>query len=97
MPTLLDTGFNVFAPLEVAADMDARHLRRRFGREALLWGNIGRQALMDGPQAIDEAIAALEPLIAEGGFLPVVDDMILPDISYASFMHYAERIKGYRF
>jgi uroporphyrinogen decarboxylase len=97
IPVLLETGFNLFAPLEVAADMNAIDLRAKYGRDALLMGNIGRQALMDGPQAIDEAFEGLLSLIESGGFIPVVDDMILPDISFANFMHYAGWIKGFRF
>jgi uroporphyrinogen decarboxylase len=97
IPVLMETGFNMFAPLERAADMDAVQLRGKYGRDALFMGNIGRQALQDGPEAIDAEFRALRPAIESGGFIPVVDDMILPDISFQSYMHYVQAIRSYRF
>ena len=95
MPTLMDAGFNLFAPLEVAADMDARELRKEFGRDILLMGNIGRQALMDGREAIDREVNSKVPyLMEQGGYIPAVDDMILPDISFDSFMYYTDLIRN---
>jgi len=95
IPVLLDVGFNLFAPLEVAADMDAIELREEYGRDVLLMGNIARQALMDGKEAVEEEVRSKVPRLMElGGYIPAVDDMILPDISFDSFMHYVDLIRG---
>jgi uroporphyrinogen decarboxylase len=95
IPVLLETGFNLFGPLEVAAGMDAIKLRREYGRDVLLYGNIARQALMDGPEAVEREVMSKVPwLMEQGGYIPAVDDMILPDISFASFMRYVELLRG---
>ena len=95
IPTLLETGFNLFGPNEVAAGMDAIKLRKQYGRDVLLYGNISRQALMDGPEAVEREFYSKVPwLMEQGGFIPAVDDMILPDISFRSFMRYVELIRG---
>ncbi len=95
IPVLLDTGFNLFGPLEVAAGMDAAKLRREYGRDVLLYGNISRQALMDGPDAVTHEVMGKVPyLMEQGGYIPAIDDMILPDISFPSFMRYVELIRG---
>ena len=61
----------------------------------MLYGNIARQALMDGPEAVEREVMSKVPLLMEqGGYIPAVDDMILPDISFASFMRYVELIRG---
>ena len=97
VPTLLETGFNLFGPNEVAAGMDAVKLRREYGREVLLYGNIARQALMEGPEAVEREVLGKVPwLMEQGGFIPAVDDMIMPDISFAAFMRYVELIRGMR-
>lgn len=97
IPTLLDIGVNLYFPLEVAAGMDARALRREFGREILLIGNIARQALMDGPEAVErEVCAKVPPLMAEGGYIPAVDDAIMPDIAFASYQRYLTLIRDFR-
>jgi uroporphyrinogen decarboxylase len=95
LPVLLDTGFNLFGPLEVASGMDAVKLRKQYGREVLLYGNISRQALMDGPESVEHEVMSKVPwLMEQGGYIPAVDDMILPDISFQSFMRYVELIRS---
>jgi hypothetical protein len=97
IPLLLDIGVNLHFPLEVAAGMDAPDLRRRFGRNILLIGNISRQALMDGPLAVEREFNAKVPaLVADGGYIPAVDDAIMPDISFASYRRYLELVRGFR-
>jgi uroporphyrinogen decarboxylase len=97
IPAFLETGFNLFGPLEVAADMDALKLRAQYGRQILLTGNIGRAALMRGPEAVAEEFSRKVPqLMAAGGYIPAVDDMILPDISFEAYRRYIELVKGFR-
>ena len=97
IPALMSIGVNLFAPLEVAADMDARTLRKEYGRDLLLMGNIGRGALMGGIDAIDRELDAKTTwLVEQRGFIPAVDDQILPDITFDSYMHYVNRIKSWK-
>jgi Uroporphyrinogen decarboxylase (URO-D) len=97
MPTLLDIGVNLFFPLEVAAGMDAPKLRQQFGKQVRLIGNISRLALMEGPAAVEREFYAKVPLLmATGGYIPAVDDAIMPDIPYESYRRYLELVRGYR-
>ncbi len=97
IPLMLKAGFNTFAPLEVAAGMDAVKLREQYGNRILLMGNISRQALMDGPKAVEKDFYSKVPhLIEKGGYVPAADDTILPDISFASFNHYIGLLKRLR-
>lgn len=98
IPVLLDLGINAPFPLEAAAGMDVRDLRREFGRDLRLIGNISRQALMDGPAAVEaEFTAKAPPLVAEGGYIPTADDQILPDVTFASYRRLVDLIREYRF
>lgn len=97
IPTLLDLGVNLHFPLEVAADMDALELRREFGHDIRLIGNIARQALMDGPAAVEQEFQRKAPaLMADGGYIPAVDDIITPDMTFASYQRYIELVRNYR-
>jgi len=97
IPILLDIGVNLYFPLEVAAGMDAIELRKQFGHDILLIGNISRQALMDGPHAVEKEFYAKVPqLMKSGGYIPAVDDAIMPDISYESYKHYLDLIRGFK-
>jgi uroporphyrinogen decarboxylase len=98
IPTMMKAGFNTFAPLEVAAGMDALKLREKYGNSILLMGNMGRQSFMDGPKAVEKEFYSKVPyLMKQGGYIPAVDDMILPDISFDSFKHYIKLLKSLKF
>lgn len=96
IPAFFETGFNLFGPLEVAADMDAVALRKEYGRDILLMGNIGRAALMEGPEAVEREFQEKVPYLMEaGGYIPAVDDMILPDISFEAYQRYIDLVRGF--
>jgi uroporphyrinogen decarboxylase len=84
----LDGGVNCMFPVEVFAGSDPVELRRRFGRDILLMGGVNKRALAAGPEAIRAEIRRLEPLVAEGGFIPHVDHRVPPDVSYDDYLYY---------
>jgi hypothetical protein len=98
LPLMLDAGVDALWPLERAANQDPLRLRREFGRSLRLWGGVDKRVLARGPQAIDEHLRTLRPLIEEGGFIPTVDHTVPPDVSWAHFEHYmaskAKLIRG---
>ena len=97
-PLMLKDGFNAFAPLESAAGMDAIELREEYGNRLLLMGNISKQALASGPKAIEkEVYRKVQYLMEEGSYLPAVDDMILPEISFENFRYYINLLKNIQF
>jgi len=89
----MECGINGVYPLEAAAGMDVRVLRKRWGRELRMMGNIDKRAIAAGPPAIDEELEAKIPLALEGGFIPHCDHSMPPDISYQNFRYYWRRKK----
>lgn len=96
LPSLMEHGFNCTWILEKTAGMDAISLRKRFGRELRLGGNIAKEAVIEGPNAIDKEIERLMPLIHEGGFLPALDDMGAPDMPFSHYRYLIEKLKEIR-
>jgi uroporphyrinogen decarboxylase len=95
--TLLNNGINTIFPLENQADnMDAYYIRNKYGKNLLLGGGIAKEAVMAGKREIDKEIDRLMPLIKEGGFLPALDDMVTPDISFENYSYFIEKLKGIR-
>lgn len=95
MPVMLEAGFNLFAPLEYAAGMDAVELRKEYGKKVLLMGNISREALMKDKEAIRRDVLGKVPyLIRQGGYIPSLDDMVLPDISLENYTYYINLIRS---
>lgn len=91
IPLLLEAGVDGIWPLERAADMDPVAIRRKFGRSLRLWGGVDKRELARDPVAIDAHLRPLQPLIADGGFIPTVDHLVPPDVSLANFEHYMRR------
>ena len=56
IPLWLESGVNGFLPLEVAANMDAISMRKQYGRNIVLIGNIDKRALIGGKEAIKREV-----------------------------------------
>lgn len=91
IPPMLDAGVDGVWPLERASGMDPARLRRKFGRALRIWGGVDKRILAEGPAAIDAHLAALAPVVEEGGFIPTVDHTVPPDVPLDHFVYYMER------
>ena len=91
IPPFLEAGVDGIWPLERASDMDPVAIRKKFGRDLRLWGGVDKRELAKDFTAIDAHLRTLQPLIAEGGFIPTVDHLVPPDVSLANFEHYMRR------
>jgi len=91
LPLLLEAGVNGTYPIECAANMDPVALQREYGRDLLLWGGIDKRALARDTSAIDRELQAkLPPLLAEGGYIPMLDHLAPPDIPYENWLYYLD-------
>jgi hypothetical protein len=91
IPLLLEAGITCLWPLEQAAGMDPRRLRREYGRDLALAGGIDKIEIAKGREAIDRELRAkIPPLIESGGYLPFLDHTFSPEISYDDFRYYLE-------
>jgi uroporphyrinogen decarboxylase len=95
IPLWLEANVNLIYPLEVASGCDALAYRKRFGRSALLMGNIDKRALRDGCTKKDiekEVMSKVPQLVEAGGFSPMVDHAVPPDVPFESFRYYVDLI-----
>jgi uroporphyrinogen-III decarboxylase len=95
LPSLLDIGINTITPVECAAGMQPLALRRKFP-ELRMIGGISRAALMKGRAAIEEEVRTkIPPLMAQGGFLPAFDDLLMPDMRLEDIVYCAGLVRGH--
>ncbi|MBI2915019.1 MAG: hypothetical protein HYY08_03725 [Firmicutes bacterium] len=91
IPLWLEVGVTGVYPLEVAAGEDAVRLRREYGRDLMLVGNIDKRALATSKQAIEAEVLSKVPwLVMQGGYFPWVDHGVPPDVPYENFLNYLE-------
>jgi uroporphyrinogen decarboxylase len=77
-------------PLEIAAGSDPLLLRKQHP-DFVLMGGIDKRALAAGPAAIDHELERLVPVVERGGFLPMVDHLVPPDVSLENYRYYLRR------
>lgn len=88
LPMLMDAGVDGIWPLERAAGMDPMDIRRKFGKSLRLWGGVDKRELAKDKKAIYEHLKSLVPIVEDGGFIPTVDHLVPPDVSYENFLYY---------
>jgi hypothetical protein len=96
IPLWLEANVNLIYPLEVAAGCDAVAYRARFGREVLLLGNIDKRVLRDGCSRADiekEVMCKVPGLVKEGGYSPLVDHAVPPDVPFENFEYYVSLVR----
>ena len=96
IPLVLEGGLNGLLPFEVAAGNDVREVRRRYG-DLVIFGGIDKRALAKGKTAIDEELSTkVRPMLAEGGYFPMLDHYAPPDISFENYLYYKMKLKCMR-
>jgi len=94
IPLWLEVGINYVWPLEVAAHNDAVALRKKYGKNLILGGNIDKRALAKGKEAIREEVMSKVPfLLEQGGYFPTVDHNVPPDVTFENYCYYINLIR----
>jgi uroporphyrinogen decarboxylase len=90
IPAILERGFNCLWAYEVESQaMDYQDLRREFGRDLRLIGGIDLDVLRQGKDAIRREVAEkVPPLLAEGGYIPMLDGRVRVDIPFDNYVFY---------
>ncbi|MCE9616131.1 MAG: hypothetical protein K8T26_17805 [Lentisphaerae bacterium] len=87
----LEEGVNVMFPLEVTAGVDPYAWRKEFGLEMRLQGGIAKTPLVEGGAAIDRELERIRPLLEQGGYIPHLDHLVPPDISFDHYRQYLDK------
>jgi uroporphyrinogen decarboxylase len=93
IPPLMDAGVTGLYPFEVQAGMDVVAIRQAFPKLQIL-GGIDKKALAAGPAAIDAEVSRRVPsMMKHGGYVPMVDHQVPPEVSWGDYLHYRDRIR----
>ena len=89
---LMDGGMTGTFPLEVNSNMDVADLRNSFPKIQLI-GGVDKMALLKGKEAIDSELDnKILPVMKQGGFIPAVDHLVPPGVSWENFRYYREKL-----
>ena len=88
-----EAGINLMLPFEVAAGNNIVSLRRRFPGMAML-GGIDKLEIEKGRKATDRQLDLIEPLLMESGYIPNLDHLIHPGISYDDYLYFKRALRN---
>jgi len=94
IPVYLDCGANVFFPFEVQAGMDIVALRKHYGKRFAIIGGLDKRTLAQSEEAVLAEINAKVPfLIEDGGFIPMTDHTIPPNVPFTMFQFFVNTLR----
>lgn len=89
VPLWLEAGVNCMFPMEIGTwGADPRKFRAEYGRDLLLMGGFDKHILAKSKDAITQEIERLAPLVEEGGYIPMPDHRVPPDVPLENYLHY---------
>jgi hypothetical protein len=92
LPLFLEGGVSGMYPFEVAAGMDIVAVRKAYPRLQIL-GGIAKKALISGQPSIDAELEAKVPwMLQQSGYIPYMDHLVPPDVSWSNFSAYRTRL-----
>lgn len=95
IPLWLEANVNLIHPLEIAAGCDPVRYRAQFGKDLRLLGGIDKRVLRDGctKEEIEQEVMSKVPqLVEQGGYSPMVDHLVPPDVPFENFKYYMNLI-----
>jgi hypothetical protein len=101
IPVWREAGVNTLWLGDVAASgLDYRALRRAYGRELRLIGGLDLRVMNCDPEAVEREVTDVAaPLLADGGYIPLLDGRVRRGMPYGNYVHYRQllaRLAGHQ-
>jgi uroporphyrinogen decarboxylase len=96
LPSLIALGVKAVEPLQTDSGLDACKLKKEFGNDIVLFGNIAFDTLRSSRADFENEVARkIGYLGKEGGYIYRMDKEITPDMPFDDYMFALEVIKRY--
>jgi len=96
IPDFIDCGLDVLQPLQAAAGLDVRTLKRQYGDDLTLWGNIDVRTLSGTPAECEAEVRDKLTVAKQGGgYMYHSDHSIPPEVSFDRYRWILELIEQY--
>ena len=89
VPLWLEAGVDILFPIEVGTwKGDVNKYRGQYGKDLRMLGGVDKLVINKGEKAITEELKRVEKLAKSGGYIPIPDHRIPPDVSLAEIQKY---------
>ncbi|MBN1298560.1 MAG: hypothetical protein JW997_02620 [Actinobacteria bacterium] len=93
IPLFIESGITGLYPMEVSAGMDVVKVRKQYPQLQIL-GGIPKSSITYGKKVIDSFLEPVEWLLKQGGYVPFGDHYIPPEVPWAEFKYYREKLNS---
>ncbi len=92
IPGFIEGGVTGLYPFEVQAGMDVKKIREAFPKLQIM-GGVDKKEIASGRSGIESELARRIPgVLRRGGYIPMFDHQVPPDVSYDDYRYYRERL-----
>jgi uroporphyrinogen decarboxylase len=89
IPCWIKSGFDIIFPIEVGTwKADPIKIRELYGKQLRMFGGVNKHIISQGEDIIRRELLRLKPLVDEGGYIPIPDHRIPPDVSLNQMRQY---------
>jgi uroporphyrinogen decarboxylase len=89
VPAWVESGFDILFPLEAGKwGTTPSSIRRVMSKQVKIMGAVDKHVISRGEEAIRRHLLALKHEVDQGGFLPLPDHRIPPEVSYKDMLTY---------
>jgi len=92
MPLLEESGINAVFPFEVQAGCDILEYKKQYPGVSIIGGIDKRKLTMDRDM-IDKELDRVDEMFHASGYIPSLDHLIHPEISYDNFLYFVKRLR----
>ena len=91
VPCWLESGFDILFPLEVGTwGATPAKMRQKFGDDLRMFGGVDKNMLSRSPEEVRAYLTELKKETDKGGYIPIPDHRIPPDVSLKNMQDYVE-------
>ncbi len=92
IPGFMEGGVTGLYPFEVQAGRDVKKIREEYAKLQIM-GGIDKEEIAAGRERIDGELARRIPgMLGKGGYIPMFDHQVPPDVSYDDYRYYRRRL-----
>jgi uroporphyrinogen decarboxylase len=92
IPLFIEGGTTGLYPMQVTGGMDVVTIGQQYPDLQLI-GGLDKVAISRGPEAIDRELETkVPPLLRRGGYIPMADHLVPPDVSWDDFVYYRRKL-----
>ena len=92
VPLFISAGVNFIYPFEVAAGSDILEFRKQYPELAIM-GGIDKREIAKTKKEIDKQMEIIDEMLNYGRYIPAVDHLVHPEVSWDNFCYFNKRLK----